>query len=183
MNTISLAQRSSTLVLSIAPMLFVAACAADKPPAANAPTSMAVAAPPAPPAPSSRTEPTGGTIAITDEIRKACGIPDQDAFFAFDSAALASSDIRPLDLVARCFSSGALKGRAMRLIGHADPRGPSEYNMTLGQRRADSVEGYLDLRGVDRVRVVSTSRGAMDATGHDEAGWARDRRVDVTLVG
>jgi len=71
----------------------------------------------------------------------------------------------------------------MRLIGHTDPRGPSEYNMALGQRRADSVEGYVDQHGVKRTQVVTTSRGAMDATGHDEAGWTRDRRVDVALGG
>jgi peptidoglycan-associated lipoprotein len=69
----------------------------------------------------------------------------------------------------------------MRLIGHADPRGPTDYNMTLGQRRADAVEGYIDRKGVQASRVATTSRGAMDATGQDEAGWARDRRVDVQL--
>jgi len=91
MTTISFARRSSTLVLSIAPILLVAACAADKPPAASAPTSMAVEAPPPP---SARTEPTAGTIAVMDDVRRACGIPDEDAFFAFDSATIASSDIR-----------------------------------------------------------------------------------------
>ena len=71
----------------------------------------------------------------------------------------------------------------MRLIGHADPRGPSEYNMTLGQRRADSVDAYIGRRGVQRSRIVTTSRGAMDATGQDETGWAHDRRVEVQLGG
>ena len=181
MNTISFTRPLSTLVLSIAPALLVTACAADKPPAPSSAASVAVVAPPA--APPARTEPTAGTIAIADPARRACGIPDEDAFFAFDSSALVSTDIRPLDLVAKCFSTGPLAGRAMRLVGHADPRGPSEYNMTLGQRRADSVEGYLDLHGVDRTHVETTSRGAMDATGHDESGWTRDRRVDVTLGG
>jgi peptidoglycan-associated lipoprotein len=134
------------------------------------------------PASQSRTEPTSGTIAISDEVRRACGISDDDAFFAFDSATIASNDIKPLDAVARCFTTGPLAGRAMRLIGHADPRGPTDYNMVLGQRRADAVEGYIDRKGVERSRVATTSRGAMDATGQDEAGWARDRRVDVQLA-
>lgn len=181
MNAISFARPASTLVLSLAPALLVTACAADKPPvSASAASAAAVATRPAP---APRTEPTAGTIAIADPIRRACGISDDDAFFAFDSSAIASTDIKPLDLVAKCFETGPLAGRAMRLIGHANPRGPTDYNMTLGQRRADSVEGYLDLRGVDRSRVVTTSRGAMDATGQDEAGWTRDRRVDVTLGG
>ncbi len=53
--------------------------------------------------------------------------------------------------------------------------------MSLGQRRADSVEQYLQRHGVVQSRTASTSRGALDATGTDEAGWAHDRRVDVAL--
>jgi peptidoglycan-associated lipoprotein len=120
-------------------------------------------------------------VAISDEIRKACGLSSEDAFFAFDSAVIESAEIQPLNAVAKCFTTGPLAGRAMRLIGHADPRGPSEYNMVLGQRRADAVDGYIDRRGVKRSRVETTSRGSMDASGRDEVGWARDRRVDVQL--
>jgi peptidoglycan-associated lipoprotein len=118
---------------------------------------------------------------ITAEIRAACGIPAEDAFFAFDSAVIAWTDVAQLDAVARCFTRGPLVGRSMRLVGHADPRGAFDYNMALGLHRADSVEGYLDGRGLQRSRVTVTSRGAMDATGQDEGGWALDRRVDVQL--
>jgi len=120
-------------------------------------------------------------VTISDEIRTKCGIPDEDAYFAFDSAHLTSSDRTPLDLVAKCFTSGPLKGRAVKLVGRADPRGETDYNMTLGQSRADAVRGYLDARGMDKGKTLSTSRGAMDATGSDESGWQRDRRVDVVL--
>jgi peptidoglycan-associated lipoprotein len=180
MNPISFGSRSFVIALSLAPLLLVTACAADKPPVAKS-AAPPMAATTNEPAVQSRTEPTSGTIAISDEIRAACGISNDDAFFAFDSAAIASSDIKPLDAVARCFTSGPLAGRAMRLIGHADPRGQTDYNMVLGQRRADAVESYVDRKGVERSRVATTSRGAMDATGQDEAGWARDRRVDVQL--
>jgi BON domain len=61
-------------------------------------------------------------------------------------------------------------------------RGSADYNMTLGQSRADAVTTYLTARGVDSAHASSTSRGAMDATGVDEAGWAHDRRVDVLLA-
>jgi peptidoglycan-associated lipoprotein len=163
------------------PLLLVTACAANVP-ARTASTTQAVTPPVAPPlAAAPRAEPTTGMIAISDEIRTACGITSDDAFFAFDSANIDAVDIHPLDAVARCFTNGPLAGRSMRLIGHADPRGPSEYNVTLGQRRADSVEGYIDQRGVKRSQIGTTSRGAMDATGQDETGWAHDRRVDVQL--
>jgi peptidoglycan-associated lipoprotein len=53
--------------------------------------------------------------------------------------------------------------------------------MTLGQSRADGVAAYLTARGVRPTNAATTSRGAMDATGRDETGWAHDRRVDVML--
>jgi outer membrane protein OmpA-like peptidoglycan-associated protein len=98
-----------------------------------------------------------------------------------DSSTILSTDISPLNAVARCFTEGPLKGRSMRLVGHADPRGTAEYNMTLGQDRADSVQSYLDRHGVRSSQIATTSRGAIDASGHDAAGWATDRRVDVML--
>lgn len=125
--------------------------------------------------------PTASAVRISDEIVKACGISKPDAYFAFDSAHLKPDDTRVLDQVVTCFVSGPLKGRTVKLVGHADPRGGSDYNMTLGQSRADAVAQYMDNKGLDKAKTESTSRGAMDATGTDEPGWARDRRVDVML--
>jgi peptidoglycan-associated lipoprotein len=122
---------------------------------------------------------SSGSVAISDEIRKKCGIDDHDAFFPFNSSTLVSQDIKPLNQVATCFTSGPLKGRGVKLVGHADPRGPNDYNMTLGQSRADTVQRYLGNKGVKQAE--SSSRGAMDATGTDEPSWAKDRRVDVML--
>ena len=125
--------------------------------------------------------PTAANVRISDEILRACNIPDADAYFAFDSSRLTAFDGSPLKAVAKCFESGPLAGRHMRLVGHADPRGTAEYNMTLGQSRADAVETYLGDQGLGRSAMTTTSRGAMDATGTDETGWAHDRRVDVLL--
>lgn len=122
-----------------------------------------------------------GSIQISDEIRKACGIEDHDAYFAFDSHALRSQDLPVLNKVADCFSTGPLAGKTMKLVGRADPRGMTDYNMTLGQARADSVAQYVQKRGLGSARVQSTSRGAMDATGTDEATWQKDRRVDILI--
>jgi peptidoglycan-associated lipoprotein len=127
------------------------------------------------------TPPTTSDVHISDEIRSKCGIPDADAYFAFNSAFVTTHDRTPLDLVVRCFTSGPLKGRAVKLVGRADPRGPSDYNMTLGQWRADAVEGYMATRGMQKSKALTTSRGAIDATGNDEGTWQRDRRVDVML--
>ena len=125
--------------------------------------------------------PTASNVSISDVIRTKCGIPDSDAYFPFDSAHVTSKDQSPLDSVAKCFVSGPLKGRPLKLIGHTDPRGEADYNVTLGQSRADSVGQYLTARGLDRGKTKTTSRGSMDATGTDESTWQNDRRVDVML--
>jgi peptidoglycan-associated lipoprotein len=161
----------------------VVACGGDPPPKA------AVAATPPPPEapPPSRLpdkapdSPTASAVRISDEIVKACGISEPDAYFAFDSANVRPEDSKVLQLVVTCFTSGPLKARTLKLVGHADPRGDSDYNMTLGQSRADSVAGYMRSKGMDKSKTESTSRGAMDATGSDDPSWARDRRVDLML--
>jgi peptidoglycan-associated lipoprotein len=125
--------------------------------------------------------PTATNVAIAEDIRRACRIPDADAYFMFDSSAVTSKSVSPLDAVATCVTRGPLSGKALRLIGHADPRGTPDYNMTLGQSRADAVATFLTTKGVSRAKTSTTSRGALDATGTNEAGWAADRHVDITL--
>lgn len=120
-------------------------------------------------------------VNIDPAIVQACGLPSDAAHFDFDSSRIRTEDDRTLAAVATCFESGPLKGRHLRLVGHADPRGDSEYNMVLGQARADSVAMFVVSKGLPRAQTESTSRGAMDAVGTDEAGWARDRRVDLLL--
>jgi peptidoglycan-associated lipoprotein len=121
-------------------------------------------------------------INIDPEIRKACGISDEDAYFAFDSARVRDQDRQVLRKLAVCFSTGPLAGRQMGLVGHADPRGESEYNMLLGERRATNVKQVIVSEGLAPDKMSTSSRGEMDATGTDEASWARDRRVDVVLA-
>lgn len=125
--------------------------------------------------------PTTASVRISEDIVKACGISDPDSYFAFDSARLNGEDTRVLNQIAKCFVSGPLKGRKMKLVGRADPRGSEEYNMTLGQHRADSVVKYLETRKLAKMMMESTSRGEMDAVGGDEPSWAHDRRVDILL--
>jgi peptidoglycan-associated lipoprotein len=75
-----------------------------------------------------------------------------------------------------------MAGRELQLVGHADSRGTTAYNLTLGQSRADAVATYLIAAGMSSANAIATSRGALDATGRDETGWAHDRRVDVFLA-
>jgi peptidoglycan-associated lipoprotein len=160
------------------------ACGSDPPPPAAAPTGPAT--PPAATMEPARPEkagdvPSRSNINISEDIRKACGITDAEAFFAYDSANVRPQDKAVLQKLAACFSTGPLKGRQMRLVGHADPRGDEEYNMTLGGQRADNVKSAIVEAGLAAAQIATSSRGEMDATGTDDASWEKDRRVDIML--
>jgi peptidoglycan-associated lipoprotein len=119
-------------------------------------------------------------VQIDDKIVKACGdLPT--AKFAFDSTEVTPEASNALDALARCFVSGPLKGKSMMLIGHADPRGETEYNLALGQRRAGSVAGFLQKKGLEDGRMATSSKGEFEATGTYDDGWARDRMVEILL--
>ncbi len=173
----------STGTALIGACLLSAACSSTPPPkSARDVSTSSVAKVDSPPAPANaQNSPTATTVAIDDAILRACNISADKAYFPFDSAHLESSDVRPLDAVATCFSSGPLKGRSLKLVGRADPRGDDEYNMVLGQSRAGSVGSALVRDGLSRSRMTLTSRGDLDAKGRDENGWSLDRRVDVLL--
>jgi peptidoglycan-associated lipoprotein len=124
--------------------------------------------------------PTAGSVHIDDKITQACGdLPT--AHFAFDSAEVTGDAAAALDALARCFVTGPLKGKGMKLIGHADPRGETEYNFALGQKRAGGVSAFLAKKGVESAKMATSSKGELEATGTDEEGWARDRKVDILL--
>ena len=69
------------------------------------------------------------------------------------------------------------------LEGHCDERGTREYNLALGDRRANSAKNYLVARGVaaSRITTISYGRERPLALGSDEASWAQNRRA-VTVV-
>ena len=101
--------------------------------------------------------------------------------FDYDSSKVKDSYRVAMAGLAECMISGGLKDKDLLLVGHADIRGEEDYNMSLGGRRAQAVRKALESLGVQEHRVDLTSRGALDATGSDEAGWAKDRRVDIKL--
>ena len=163
----------------------VVACGGEQkpPPAAPSGNTEAPVATPAPaPSPKPDDDASKGQINISDEIRKACGISDAEAYFDFDSANVTPAARTTLTKLAKCFTDGPLKGRKMNLVGHADPRGEEEYNIVLGGRRADNVKHALTGMGLPDGQATTTSRGEMDATGTDESSWAKDRRVDIVLA-
>ncbi|MFO8072888.1 MAG: OmpA family protein [Polyangia bacterium] len=96
-------------------------------------------------------------------------------YFDFDSSEVNPEMRRVLDDNYQCLMDRS--GR-VTLEGHCDPRGTTEYNMALGERRARRVARVLKAAGLERSRMKVISKGEEEATGRSEAGWAKDRRVD-----
>jgi peptidoglycan-associated lipoprotein len=123
---------------------------------------------------------------VSEEVTKKCQISfsteRETPKFDFDEAALSKQDRDILVQVASCVTTGQLQGKRIALVGRADLRGETEYNMSLGAHRAETVREYLLHLGVANETIIQTSRGELDAEGLDDEGFARDRRVDIHLI-
>ena len=175
--------KNVVLVAPVVALSLLAACGGDKKPPQTATT-------PAKTEPTTQTTSAPGkraqmAVNVSDDIVKACNLTfsniEDAPKFDFDSDQLTPGERDILDAVAKCLTTGPLKGRAVDLVGRADPRGETEYNMTLGAKRSRTVHNFLVQLGVGNDKLHDTSRGEMDATGTDEQGWKKDRRVDVKL--
>lgn len=97
--------------------------------------------------------------------------------FDFNDSGLRPADRDTLASVAECLNK---KGGTITIEGHCDERGTTEYNLALGDRRAQSVFQYLTTLGVPRSRLKTISKGEEEPIDdrHDEEAWARNRRVE-----
>lgn len=100
-------------------------------------------------------------------------------YFALDSYVVRDEDRGVIDSNARWLNAD--RKRAMLLEGHTDQRGGSEYNLALGQRRAEAVARALALLGVKDSQLESVSYGKEHpaVAGSNEAAWAKNRRVEL----
>ena len=100
-------------------------------------------------------------------------------YFDYDKYNLTSRSIQTL----RGVISAMNDNESLMLVveGHADERGTREYNLALGQRRAESVADYLESRGINRSRLVIKSYGEESpaVSASNERAWARNRRVEI----
>jgi peptidoglycan-associated lipoprotein len=103
-------------------------------------------------------------------------------FFAFDSSELSSSARATLDRQAAWLQ----QYRSVQIVieGHCDERGTREYNLALGERRANSVKEYLVSQGVDanRLRTISYGKERPAVAGSNESAWAQNRRSVTDIV-
>jgi peptidoglycan-associated lipoprotein len=107
----------------------------------------------------------------------------RSVFFEYDSFVVADQ-YKPI-IEAHAKYLAANRAAKVTLQGHADERGSREYNIALGQKRADAVKRMMTLLGVQETIVESVSFGKERPRnlGHDEAAWAENRRVDIVYVG
>ena len=100
--------------------------------------------------------------------------------FSYDDSSLASKYIASVNAQANYLKSHA--GARILLAGHTDERGSREYNVALGEHRANTVAEIIRMAGVSRqqVRVVSYGKERPANLGHDEESHAQNRRVELT---
>ena len=115
------------------------------------------------------------------EMAKAAFV-NEDVHFAFDSFLLDAEAERILGEKAAWLQDN--DDASVQIEGHCDERGTSAYNLALGERRANAVQQYLTVLGLDPDRLSTISYGEEQPLdpGHDEAAWSRNRRAHFVIV-
>jgi len=100
-------------------------------------------------------------------------------YFDFDKSTLTSKSIQTLKSAVNALNDNS--SIQITLSGHADERGTREYNLALGQRRAEAVSDYLILNGVNKNRITVKSYGEEKpaVNGQDEISYSKNRRVEI----
>jgi len=101
--------------------------------------------------------------------------------FAYDSFVLPPQEVAKIDDVAKFLTENS--DRVVNVDGNCDERGSNEYNLSLGEQRAQSVRTYLIATGIDAARIQTRSFGKEKPLdpGHSEAAWAKNRRGEFVV--
>ncbi len=102
-------------------------------------------------------------------------------YFDFDRSAIKPSERAKLEQASKQIAD--LKGKQILLEGHCDWRGTAEYNMGLGDKRANAVKEYLAKLGVEVIRLEPLSKGDLDAKENASGEeMSKDRRVELVII-
>ncbi|HEY5297252.1 MAG TPA: OmpA family protein [Verrucomicrobiae bacterium] len=125
---------------------------------------------------------TAGLEDFDNMIQDRAALANYTVHFAYDSAAVRSSEQANLQAVASALSSDP--SAKLLIEGNCDERGTEEYNRSLGERRSLAAREALAQLGVDpsRVRTISYGKDRPVDPGHDQAAWAKNRRDDFVLL-
>jgi peptidoglycan-associated lipoprotein len=165
-----------------APAAVAAAPAQPAPAAAPAPAAEAMPAPAAPAAPAPAAAAAQQEAAAQAAAAAAAVSEIADAFFAYDDFSLSADAKSALARDAQLLK--AAPSMRVKIEGHCDERGTSEYNLGLGERRAASARSYLVSLGVDGTRIETISFGKERPfdPGHTEEAWAKNRRAHFVVL-
>lgn len=119
------------------------------------------------------------TVDLSAELLKAANEKGRVVYFDFDSYVVKDEYRGLVEAHAKRLNND--RKVALSLEGHADERGGREYNLALGQKRAEAVVKSLTLLGVQasQAEPVSFGKERPAVQGHDEAAWAKNRRVEL----
>jgi len=171
------------LVGSMATAILLGACSSTPvaPAAAPAPAAPAVQPAPAPvPAPQAATPAPVTKAELAAYLDPANPLSkEKSVYFDFDQYAVKPEGQRVLEMHGKYLASHA--NVKIKVEGNADEQGGAEYNLALGQRRADAVVRALKVYGVKDAQMEAVSFGKEKplALGHDEQSHAQNRRVDL----
>ena len=114
-----------------------------------------------------------------DDMTDTSSFTPETVYFAFDSDVISMEGQNKLSALADSLRSS---GASLQVAGHCDERGSTQYNLALGERRAQAVKNYLVQLGIEDGRITTISYGEeMPAVeGHDESAWSQNRRAEFT---
>ena len=136
------------------------------------------------PEPAPMTEqPTGGEPNTAD-IFEECTRQLQPVFYDYNKSDVREDQIAALQNNAKVLKAAQCGTVTVLIEGHCDERGTDEYNLALGERRADAAKDYLVSLGIPDSRLSTLSYGESRpfAQGHDEASWQQNRRAHFVAV-
>ncbi|MBI5493094.1 MAG: peptidoglycan-associated lipoprotein Pal [Deltaproteobacteria bacterium] len=124
------------------------------------------------------------SLAPGDELTRVAESKGQlfTVYFDFDKYNIRDGDRESLSKNAKWL--GLNSSVKVRIEGHADERGETEYNLALGDKRAKNVEKYLEDMGIKAVRLSTISYGEEKPAdpGHDEDAWSKNRRAEFAIT-
>lgn len=172
-----------TIDLFVAVAFFAAGCASQQPkeePKAPVETPRAAQEAPKKVEPQPATKPVQSSpVAVNPLDDPRSLLSKRSIYYDFDKSDI-KGEYKPLVQAHAGYLTGH-RGAKVRIEGNCDERGSREYNLALGQRRADSVKTAMKLLGATdgQIDTVSWGEEKPKASGHDEAAWAENRRSDI----
>lgn len=176
--------RTFSLTLLATATVALAACASNpppEPPPVPAASNTATVTPPVqPPQPPRVTPPPSGPLAGS-KADFAVKATDR-VYFDYDAYNLDSDDQRSLSSQIAWLKQ--FPSTRVEVQGHADERGTRDYNIALGERRAQSVKSFLVAQGIaeSRIQTISFGKDKPLDPGHDEAAWSRNRNAFTNVI-